>query len=387
MAGFTVKKVAILDDTKNPVNPRTGVLGLNVRRLNVRIELGAVGADPADAPEEIPFQVMSFEPGYAPPLRARGQRRPDKSTMTSPVTRTAKRQDSGLVYEASPSLYILAPFMKAVDSLVEIATVRRDGGTSDGYILNEMPNWARRGSGVQPTDSGGPVTGDPQLEQPDALTLFQAGGVEVLEVQVPAQANLDVVRAPKAWAYVRSPADVFFYTGHGFWKDGNLLASRARHVTDEDMRISGHWYRDWLSPETLLQYWQMGSDFHRSPMDLDALVINGCGVLSDNIADGQGKSCAARWAELLFSKQGPLYVILGYRDLAPLDSDKGNWVAKQLGKALATFNGDYESLRRKWLEINRIYKITWNAAALSSKDGYSFIDPDTGMIKEGQPIP
>ena len=57
-----VKKVTILDDTLNPVNQLTAVVGFNVRELNVRVELEGSAADAATAPAELSMEVMAQEP-------------------------------------------------------------------------------------------------------------------------------------------------------------------------------------------------------------------------------------------------------------------------------------------------------------------------------------
>ena len=69
--------------------------------------------------------------------------------------------------------------------------------------------------------------------------------------------------------FVRSPADIVFYSGHGAWWDGNLLRDQGHHT-----------YDSWLEPAELLGSWMRdASNLQASPMDIDALIINGCSVL------------------------------------------------------------------------------------------------------------
>ena len=65
---------------------------------------------------------------------------------------------------------------------------------------------------------------------------------------------------------MRSPADVFFYSGHGAWWNGALLRDQGANAP--------HHYDDWLVAETLLKSWHKTDDWNRSPWDLDVLIIN-----------------------------------------------------------------------------------------------------------------
>jgi hypothetical protein len=213
-------------------------------------------------------------------------------------------------------------------------------------------------------------------EQPDAKTLFLAGGVELMEVSVPASSGFEVGPQATTWAFVRSPADVFFYSGHGGWWNCNLL--REDHTSSA---TTG--YPLWLSPETLLASWTKQTDITTSPMDLDVLIINGCSVLGAwgqstevEAVDGAKTkpSCALRWQDLLTSQKGPLVAILGYRDTAPLDSGGGDQIALEMAQAMIhTLGTDWNAYARKWLEINAKHPKTRTAAAIDNA-GYWYIN-------------
>jgi hypothetical protein len=357
-----VKAVTILDGTGvNPVDRRTDVLGMNVGKLNVRVELDAAGAAADKLPAEIPIEVMAQEPK---------QRRGGLASMSGPLKATAKRDAQTLTYTATLDPWKLAPFMKASDSLKEVATVVRHGGTSDALFRNTLAKggWAVRGAGRQPAEGQPDLTGNVLDEQPDAKTLFLAGGVEVLEVSVPASSGLAVGPQAKSWVFVRSPADVFFYSGHGAYWNCNLLREQA-----------GHTYEDWLAPEDILAAWQRQRDTNSMPWDLDVLVINGCSVIgntgpSEVGAYGVGANCAKRWEKLLMRKGGPLFAILSYRGTAPLDKNGGDLVALQMAKAIVKDLGtNWDAYARRWVEINARLPQTQTAAAMDGA-GYWFIN-------------
>src|SRR5262249_20944335 len=79
--------------------------------------------------------------------------------------------------------------------------------------------WAWRGMGRQGRRAPS-ASGDVNLKMPDAKRLMLAGGVELLEISVQPQPGLSL-QDPRTWGFLRSPADVFFYTGHGQY--GNLV--------------------------------------------------------------------------------------------------------------------------------------------------------------------
>jgi hypothetical protein len=357
-----VKGVTILDSTAvTPVDRRTAVLGMNVDRLNVRVELDGTGAAADGIPDEVPIEVMAQEPKL---------RRGNLSSMSGPFKSTAKRQGTTLTYAASVDPWKLAPFMKASDFLKEVTTVVRHGGTSDAHFRGILSKggWAMRGAGRQPAAGQPDLTGSVPDEQPDARTLFLAGGVEVLEVSVPASSGLKVGPQAKSWVFVRSPADLFFYSGHGAYWDCNLLREQANHE-----------YEDWLAPEEILDAWQRQRDQNSMPWDLDVLVINGCSVIgntgpSEGGTYGMAANCAKRWEKLLLRKGGPLFAILGYRGTAPLDSNGGDLIGKEMARAIVKDLGhNWDAYARRWVEINARFPQTRTAAAMDGA-GYWFIN-------------
>jgi hypothetical protein len=362
-----IKGVTILNTTATtPINRLTDVLGMNVDKLNARIEIDAT-TDPM--PGEIPVEVRVLEPKL---------RRTGMSSMMGSLTTTAKRKAGTRMYLASVALSSFAKFMKAGDSLKEVATVVRDGGTSSRLFRSKLAGggWAVRGAAKQAAEGRSDVTGDVMDEQPDAKTLFLAGGVELMEVSVPASSGFKVGPQATTWAFVRSPADVFFYSGHGGWWNCNLL--REDHTSGA---TTG--YPLWLSPETLLDSWKKQKDITTSPMDLDVLIINGCSVLGDwgpsteleAVNGAKTKpSCALRWQDLLTSQKGPLVAILSYRDTAPMDSGGGDRIALEMAQAMIdTLGTNWDAYARKWLEINAKYPQTRTASAIDNA-GYWYIN-------------
>ena len=381
---LSVRSVTVLDDTLvNPIDTPTTILGMvpkpaagkplkGVQKLNVRIDLDATGVDPAAVPSQLRFTVMSQEPRH---------RRAGKSSMTGPLTVSAPRDGTTLSYKASMSLADLAPFMRSADNLLEVATVIRKGGTSAPKFRAPLINagWAVRGitmqGGISPGKGPGPVE-----HEPDPMLLFQSGGVEVLEVAVLAQPGLEVGPAAKAWAFVRSPADVFFYSGHGAYWKCKLVWDRGGNVDDRN-----NW-EDFLHPDDLVDFWSKQSeDILRSPMDLDILIINGCGVLwweppqpqariVDELEDPYETPCGPAWRRLLWCADGPLFAILGYRDTAPLDAGGGNAVAEKMALAMVTLRDDWDAYAMKWMQINQSNgPTTWTAAAIDC-NGYYYIN-------------
>src|SRR5262249_56073286 len=82
----------------------------------------------------------------------RAARRRGLASMSGPFKATAKRQGATLTYAVSVDPWTLAPFMKSVDALKEVATVVRHGGTSAAHFRNILSRggWALRGAGTQP---------------------------------------------------------------------------------------------------------------------------------------------------------------------------------------------------------------------------------------------
>jgi hypothetical protein len=376
-----VKAVTILDDGQvNPIDRRTAVLAMNVKQLNVRVELDGNGVAPGALPNEIPIEIRAWEPK---------RRNPAMSSMDSPFTTTVKRAGTKPTYTACVDPATLAPLRKWNDGLLKVATVVREGGTSAATFRSILANkgWAMRGAARQPGKGKPDLTGNLVEEEPDAKTLFLAGGVEVLEVCVPASSGCKVGPNATTWMFIRSPANVFFYSGHGSWKTCNLLVEAPVD------------YDNWLAPEDVTPPWkQPGLNILQSPWwNLDVLIINGCGVLGDfGLSSGGAMSpCAARWRKLL-DPTGPLVAILGYRDTAPSDRmDKGKvggeQIARDMANAVVNGLGDHwDQYARTWLDINQKYGYLTGTAAAVDVNGYWFINQKmspAAHTHEERPLP
>jgi hypothetical protein len=380
--GAKVKSIAILGDTKLVINERdrtglkagmnfaTSVLGFNVSRLNVRLEFE--GGPASGLPDKIPAQVRFRAPGAPKPIGA----------ATAPDAKfTLHRAKPGLEYRADLPLTKLLFLMKQ-DTIPEVATVVREGGTSDKKFRDPLigASWNSRGTAIQPDKGKANLSGDLRLEQPDAYTLIKTGGVKIFEISIPAGSGIDVDPDFTVWAFIRSPADIFFYSGHGLLTTGQLARSRGL----------AHDYEDWLSAEDLLKSWRRAVDLATSPIDLDAFIINGCSVLFWNHKQEDGadrRDIGLPWAELLYNKQGPLMTILGYRYRAPADQPMGNKVAEDMAKAIAGGLGtDYDRYAQVWLEINsKIGGLGWGAAAYDLQ-GYWYINTLAHEGAGGAPI-
>src|SRR6185437_992490 len=123
-----------------------------------------------------------------------------------------------LRYRGTRAVTALGGFLAVRPGVSELATVVRSGGTSDAQFRAGL-GATSRGMATQPRAAGG-STGDETREVPDAMALFRAGGVEVLELAVQPRPNWRAGRAVRR--LVRSPADVFYYSGHGLSASGKL---------------------------------------------------------------------------------------------------------------------------------------------------------------------
>jgi len=378
----TIKSIAILNDAGQTINRSgatagtsfaTDILGFNVSRLKVRLEIEGAGIARTSLPDTVPARLRFRDPGMPrPPLPAEGQA--DAKFLLRRATPTSD-------YVADISLARLSHLMEQ-DQTPEFVTVVREGGTSDAKFRHPVigAGWNGRGTAVLP-DKGKPdITGNLQKEQPDALTLFKTGGVTIAEIFIGPGSGLDGDPGLSTWAFMRSPADVFFYSGHGLLTSGQLARSRG----------PVHDYQDWLSGQELLKFWKKSASVGGVPIDLDVLIINGCSVLFWNHLKekhADRRDIGLPWSELLYTKQGPLMALLGYRYRAPADTPMGNKVAEEMGKAIAGgLGGNYDEYARTWLHINsRIGGMGWGAAAFDSK-GYWYINTPTHEGAMGVPI-
>ncbi|MEM6489084.1 MAG: hypothetical protein AAF677_12605 [Pseudomonadota bacterium] len=359
-----VRWIAILDSAGQPLNRTTAthkqharslfthILGLRTDRLRVSFELAPGSA----APERLSIQGL---------VRGAGTQGAEKPRLRFRA-RATKTGDTPARYAVDARLHNINGLM-ARDRQREFCTIVREHGTSADLFARQLGSWHNRGQAVQPDRGKDAVTGDAAREIPDAHALMVAGGVEVMEVWAADEDGADPSPL-KTWAFVRSPADVVFYSGHGGWWNGALLRGT----------VFGHTYDDWLTPETLLVEWQADRGKLIGAGDIELLVINGCSVLlwnldpSTSLYSVRRKSHGKVWAGLLKSKGGPLSAICGYRHTAPIDQPFGNKVAERFAARLqkGLTSSQYASA---WMDVNRPNPATWTACAWDTT-GYRYIN-------------
>lgn len=339
------------------------IIGLDITNINIEVQIST-----GDQPASVEVEIRTREPG---------NKTGGKTSLKSPVRITVPRSGQSKWYLASVPLSKIQNLMSDGDAL-EFATVCRWNESSwqvqsDAAFRKPLQakGWANRGTGIQ-EGSTHPDFGDPVKERPNARCLFRAGGVEILEVKVVPSYGMQVNNGTD-WAFIRSSADVMFYSGHGWKWDGQLVLH------------PGH--EEWLTPQDLLKDWRMRNNA-MAPCDLDLLVINGCSVL---YWDVHGTACdpdpkakdrpniAHLWGEHLCKNQGPLWALCGYRLKAPLDEQGGNTVAAEFGAALAG-GLQPDTYARKWMEINASHSITRANAAALDRNGYWMFDTQQGKI-------
>jgi hypothetical protein len=186
---------------------------------------------------------------------------------------------------------------------------------------------ASRGVAEQPKNAGGDV-GSERDESVAALRLFQAGGVEILEVEGMVREKKDP-RKRVAKRLIRNPADVFYYSGDG--RDDGCL------TIDKDC---------WVSPMDLKAY-------SRPRFDLKVLILAGCPVLYIDFPHGLANGPGAAWASLLRRWGGSLIAILGYgnREKAPFDRIEGKQIATLMGQKMAA-GLQADQWVQTWLELH-----------------------------------
>src|SRR5215212_571370 len=244
------------------------VVGFNAE-LNIVAE--ARGAAFIDMPNTLPVDLQSRSPnrsgGRASLATMLRQNLPKHSDVGGGVTR----------YQLSESWDGL-PFKK--DSVREVATVVRAGkdATADRTFRASLL-YTVRGFARQPfaklNPGGKTVTfdsdlGDPnsKRETPPAESIMVSGGLEVLEARVPVAAERKVPAGVVARGLVRSPADIWFYSGHGV-ESGELAVGP----------LNGHSYAPWKEPSDFLSAWVTSGNKARTA-DMKIFIINGCNVLN-----------------------------------------------------------------------------------------------------------
>src|SRR5262245_20611703 len=237
----TLVGTSLRDNTwLNPIDKRKDVIGLFSLDLNLLLEVKSTGG--ASPPPFISVKVEVKELQRA--LSGQGSMTvKGKTSIPQPAVIPVPR--FGLTSEYRLNLpHAGFALMMVPDSHKEVATVVRAGKGATADVSFTAPlvkgGWAQRGFGRQPSSKEGKsaVTGTLHPRRPDATALMLAGGVEVIEITAPPQKEL-VLQDAHTWAFLRSPADLFFYTGHGM--GGNLVLD-PNHET-------------WLTPEELLAHW------------------------------------------------------------------------------------------------------------------------------------
>jgi peptidoglycan-associated lipoprotein len=334
-----------------------GSMGTPLRNVNIRVK--ASGAPMSLMPKTLPVELSSAVPG---------KEKPGKTTLIKPYKLDVDLNmwtgdKAPYSYEASIPITTVGPFHSAGPSQgLEVALVVRpddaDVGPadSDWFFRTYIGNAAFRGRAVQAKNPG---AGSETKQVPDAKRLFLAGGVEVLTASVPAGTGLVLKNKPMSLSrLVRSPADVFYYSGHGMVKEGCLGilcdgCPGTRHIGHHDFLC-------WLFPAELQAYW-------KAPFDVSILVMSGCSVLDP---DKKG----SEWAKLMKQRGGPLDILLAYESEALSDQDGGSQIARQIAKNIAQGMSG-EPLVRAWLDLNA-ERNNFAAAAFNSQ-GRWYLDPST----------
>jgi hypothetical protein len=363
MAMITVRDVWFSDDAgtlrlDTPAGWQGGAVGITgASGSTSAINLFAVaeGALFSDMPDTLPVELTSRSPNHA-----------GGSATLTPLHLTLSKTLDLLGLRALYSLtkaWSDLPF-KEVDSRREVATVmRQDIGTpaTAADRFRATLHHTGRGAARQPSFAKNPdgtfsLPGDPapKKEVPPAEFVTLGGGVEVLEARVPPAADR-VVTAGAARALVRSPADIWFYSGHGL-PSGELAVGPLDGTHD---------YFVWKEAADFLDAWVKSGNTSRT-VDMRMLIINGCNVLNLDSSNGEpGKE----WAKLMQARGGNLTHILGYAAKAPLDIGGGADIAARIGEAIRKGDDPVKA----WLDVNAAHK-RWGAVAMDAKGYHAFND-------------
>ncbi|MET9272064.1 FAD-dependent oxidoreductase [Kribbella sp. NPDC003557] len=337
------------------------VLGVDTPAVEVLAT--ASGLPLATMPAEVTVELMS-----RPPNREAG-----RGTAASPVSWTIAREGpdpanpTRLRYRGTRTVGSLGGFLTLDATHNEVATVVRAGGTSDAAFRSALAATSR-GSGTQPSSTGA-STGAEAGEVPDAMALFRAGGVEVAELTVRPRPNWRTPAAVRR--LIRSPADIFYYSGHGLSSSGML----AIETTGAACGSAGT-FVNWLGPADLARAWPAG-------MDLDVLVIAGCSVLKIDTSKSPATGPGVAWARLLNTQGGPLVALLGYQGKAPCDAPNGDAIAAAFAAKLRSGSTDYV---RDWLTVNGDHNAN-NAIGMDSRGLWTIETTWTGGFTIRGPKP
>lgn len=327
------------------------VLGLDTTAVDVVVT--ASGLPAATMPAEVAVELASRPPNGPPGARPLGP----PAQWNVPVVGPDPQEPGRMRYHRTWPVPSLGGFLAARSGVQEVATVVRIGGTSDAQFRSVL-GATSRGIAVQPSTAGS-LTGDEAREVPDATALIRAGGVEVLELTVPARKNWRT--GVPVRRLIRNPADVFYYSGHGLSSSGKLVID----TTSTPCGTAGGRYADWIGASDLAPVWPAN-------MDLDVLIIAGCSVLRIDLSTSPPSGPGVAWTRLLRAKGGPLVALLGYQQGAPCDNPNGDAIARAMAARLKAGSTDYA---RDWLTANGDHNAD-NAVAIDGR-GYWTIDSKT----------
>jgi hypothetical protein len=363
---IVIDKISLVDSGLHgpPINWNEDILGLSSYRLNIQID---ARGDPL--PSTIEVKLASRPPN-----------RESQNAAAKPRFWQVPRAGSTGRYFVSGYLGDAGDFLTTkAKTQLRLATIHREGGTSDS-VFRRSAKWLHHGTAVQPTNKNEGEwrrTGNLDLERPDALSLLYSGGVEVLEVSVVPKPGLTIRTRPTK-QLVRSPAHVFYYTGHAGGHRGTMTGAG-------DLLIqSPRGYESWVNNSDLLKYWS-------SYIDLELFILAGCNVLSMGVTSwGAAMGTGLNLSKLLQSRGGPLAAILGYGTTgpnedghSPTDSQGGNLIAAAMAGRIAKGSRDYVS---DWLDVNR--SVARNSGGLHAAgmdaSGFHHLDQKTGTVLSPQ---
>jgi len=338
-------------------------------------------AAPADPKSKLPPPKLVFiEVNRRPPKKSKSSTAPGvldldpkaRTTSSFPLFLRERPNKSTLLYKNNPDTnklhFRFAPPKAARISVATYARkkVRKLGGepTSHHSFVDDN-NFLSRGTAYQ----DGPDKGN---ERPPPRAFFLCGGVEVFEIKVPEKLNAQNDTqidspTPTEKILVRSPADIFYYTGEGH---SNLFPASPGVLTNVSKN---------LSPEELLLSWQR--DPKLGAFTVKAFILAGCSVLGINtlapskteMAAKDRKGVGMRWKRLLISKEGRVENLCGYWGSAPADPRGGNIVAdKMVQKIIANPKGNHSE---NWIQVHLDLKIETTGGALTG-NRFFFIEDD-----------
>ncbi|CCF85648.1 hypothetical protein [Nitrolancea hollandica] len=346
---YLVQRVALMrDGFTAPLDWNNDVIGMTTAGVNIEVRLtpslGAGFTPPPSVQVAVTTRLPNHDFGIAS--------LPNQLLLDVPVIGN-EMIDGAYVYRVNRP--VAQVFSGGTSPALTVATVVRDGGTSDTKFRAALSSAIPHGSGIQPLTNPQAPTGGKDIERPNARSLMLSGGVEVLNVTV--IPNLLIQLPPvfsipppgNDYALVRSPATIFYYSGHGLSSDNCLAIERA-----------GGGVTCWLGPNDIINAW-------RSLSRPKILIIAGCSLIDVHYMVGLEPpppppltGPGLTWSSLLAKNGGALDAILGYRGSAPLDQSGGDQIAEEMARRINAGSTNYA---KDWLEVNAARR-AWNASAL-----------------------